>query len=146
MSLFTRNSKNNFKLPRLFFISAALMISSSSFAENAPQKVTPTQVQTQSHKPNFTPTFQIPFHANCAQGFTKAGEKVVTKDSGKWTDEFVCTTQTITCPKQSQPNGKTSTVQPLVIIQKTNIDPDGGQVKFRVQYKCDYHYTVIPEG
>jgi hypothetical protein len=146
MSLLTINSKRTAKLLPLLVISAALMMSESSFADNAPQRINPTQAHTQSHQPNLAPTFQIPFAANCAQGFNKAGQKIDSTDSGKWTDEFVCTTQVITCPKQKQGNGQTSTVQPLVVIQKTLIDPDGSQVKFRVQYKCDYHYTVLPEG
>jgi hypothetical protein len=145
--MFTLNLNQPSKLLSLLIISAAFMSSASTLAENSPKRINPTQVQSHSQQgQGIAPVYQIPFNTHCATGFTKAGEKVVTKDSGKWTDEFVCTTQVITCPKQSQPNGKTSTVHPLVVIQKTKIDPDGGQVKFRVQYKCDYSYFVIPEG
>jgi hypothetical protein len=131
----------------LLIISVAFMASASTLAENSPKRINPMQVQSHSQQgQGIAAIYQTPINAHCATGFTKAGEKVVTKNNGKWIDEFVCTTQVITCPKQSQPNGKTSTVQPLVVIQKTKIDPDGGQVKFRVQYKCDYSYFIIPEG
>lgn len=134
------------KLMPLLLIGAALIVSESALADNTPKRTSPSQAQSQQHQANFAPVFQIPFNAQCAQGFTKAGQQIVTKGNGKWTDEFVCTTQVITCPKQSQPNGEISTVQPLVVIQKTYLDPDGGQVKFRIQYKCDYNYSVLPEG
>lgn len=142
----TLNIKQPLRLLSLCLMGACLIASESTLADTSAKRINPPPVQSQHHQGQFEPVFQIPFNAHCASGFTKAGETIVTKDTGKWTDEFVCTTQIITCPKQTQSNGKASTVQPLVVIQKTNIDPDGGQVKFRIQYKCNYSYTVIPEG
>jgi len=142
----TPNFKSPFKLLPALIMSTGLIISNGVLADNSTKIIGPNIIQSQQHQSGFPPVFQIPFNAHCASGFNKAGEQKVNKDTGKWTDAFVCTTQIITCPKQTQPNGKISTVQPLVVIQKTTVNPDGGQVKFRIQYKCDYNYTVIPEG
>lgn len=82
------------------------------------------------------------FQHNCVPGFSKAGDK---KKNG-WTDWYVCSTPVIQCPTQQQDNGLKSAVHPQAIVQVTGGNPDGGTVKFRVQYKCDYSYTVLPEG
>lgn len=126
----------------LLLILATLSFSSISQADNTPRRVNPVQ----THQQGFAPVFQIPFSANCAAGFNKVAEKQANSVEGKWVDEFVCSTQTITCPKQTLPGGKVATVQPKVAIQTSFVDPDGGTVKFKVQYKCDYSYSYTPEG
>ena len=86
----------------------------------------------------------IPFSTNCASGFSMAGKKLFS--SNKWTDWYVCSTPVLVCPKQTQANGKASSVHPKAIVQMIGGNPDGGAVKFRVQYKCDYGYTPTPAG
>src|SRR6056297_3990300 len=83
------------------------------------------------------------FHLNCAAGFSKAGQK---KSANGWTDWYVCTTPVITCPTQLQDNGHKSSVHPKAIVQQTGGNPDGGTVKFRIQYQCDYSWVATPEG
>ena len=84
------------------------------------------------------------FNSNCAAGFSKAGEHK--NNHIKFTEWYVCTTPVIVCPKQVQDNGLVASVHPQAIVQQTGGNPDGGTVKFRVQYKCDYSYTSLPEG
>ena len=84
------------------------------------------------------------FNSNCAAGFSKAGEHK--NNHLKFTEWYVCTTPVIVCPKQIQDNGLVASVHPQAIVQQTGGDPDGGTVKFRVQYKCNYSYIPIPEG
>lgn len=84
------------------------------------------------------------FSTSCAPGFSMAG-----KDAGQppgWTDWYVCSTGVIVCPTQIQSNGLKSGVTPKAVVQITGGNPDGGTVKFRVQYKCDYSWTALPEG
>lgn len=121
MTKLTTNSNNTNKFLPLLITGAIFIVSGSVLADHPPTRINPIQVQSQHHQATLAPVFQIPFSAQCAQGFTKAGQQVVPKDTGSWTDEFICTTQVITCPKQNQPNGEISTVQPLVVIQKTNL-------------------------
>jgi len=86
--------------------------------------------------------FTTRFSTNCAAGFSMAGKKA----ANGWTDWYVCTTPVLVCPAQLQSNGKYSSVQPKAIVQQTGGDPDGGTVQFKVQYKCDYFWTALPEG
>ena len=80
------------------------------------------------------------FSPNCAAGFALAGSR----KQGGMTDWFVCSTPVLSCPKQIV-DGKAATVTPQVVLQQVGGNPDGGTVKFRIQYKCDYfHY--VPEG
>jgi len=88
--------------------------------------------------------YTTPFNTNCAAGFSMAGKKLF--GSTKWTDWYVCGTPVLVCPKQTQANGLVSGVHPKAIVQLTGGNPDGGTVKFRVQYKCDYSFTPTPEG
>lgn len=91
------------------------------------------------------PSFQIPFSTSCASGFSLAKNKEENAYGSKWTDWYVCTTPVISCPKQiQQANGKTSTVHPTVILQTIGGNPDGGQISFRIQYKCDYGWVADP--
>jgi len=88
--------------------------------------------------------FTTKFNANCASGFSKAGEQ---KSNGnKFTDWFVCTTPVIVCPKQIDKNGNWADISPQAIVQQIGGNPDGGDVKFRVQYKCSYTPKYIPQG
>lgn len=84
------------------------------------------------------------FVLNCAPGFSLAGKKKGSPST--WTDWYVCSTPILTCPTQIQDNGLKSGVHPKVVVQTVGGDPDGGTVKFRVQYKCDYSYNALPEG
>ena len=87
--------------------------------------------------------FGIAFSPNCAQGFSLFGKK-----DGKngFLEGFVCGTKTIKCPAQLQDNGLYAHVTPKAVINKSFVDPDGGEVRFHVQYKCDYRYNALPEG
>ena len=85
----------------------------------------------------------IPFSPTCAAGFSKVGEKGMKKPTG--TDWFVCSTPVITCPVQHM-DGKRAGVNAQAIIQETGGDPDGGTIKFRVQYMCDYTAPYVPVG
>jgi hypothetical protein len=111
------------------------------------QAVQPAQSNVQ---PGFAPVFQIPFHTNCASGFSKVQSHETTpagSNGNKWTDWYVCTTDVIACPKQIQPgNDLTSTVHPTVVLQTLGGNPDGGQISFRIQYKCDYGWIDKPVG
>ena len=88
--------------------------------------------------------FSAGFVLNCAPGFSMAGKKK--GNPSTWTDWYVCSTPVLTCPTQVQDNGLKSGVHPKVVVQTVGGDPDGGTVKFRVQYKCDYSYTALPQG
>ena len=84
------------------------------------------------------------FNANCAPGFFKAGEKKM--NNPPWTNWYVCSTQVLTCPLQPQSNGLYSGIHVQAIVQMVGGDPDSGTSKFRIQYKCDYSWTALPEG
>ncbi len=84
------------------------------------------------------------FSTTCAPGFSMVGKDMGSPPS--WTDWYVCSTGVITCPTQVQDNGLKSGIAPKAIIQIVGGDPDGGTVKFRVQYMCDYSYTALPVG
>ncbi|MEL6409114.1 MAG: hypothetical protein AAFS08_12500 [Pseudomonadota bacterium] len=90
--------------------------------------------------------FTTGFNLNCASGFSMAAKSEKNVSGDKWTDYYVCSTPVLQCPKQPQKNGLISSVHPKVVVQTVGGDPDGGTVKFRVQYKCDYGYTSYPEG
>ena len=87
------------------------------------------------------PSYQIPFHANCAAGFSKAGQNMYPNKDIDW---YVCSTPIITCPKFMQPNGLYSYVKAKVILQPVGGDPDAPTTSFRVQYKCDYSFRAVP--
>jgi len=83
----------------------------------------------------------IPFGPNCASGFSLAGKKVNNAQAGPWTDWWVCSTPVLVCPAQLQTNGLYSGINPQAIVQTIGGNPDGGTIKFRVQYKCNYSWT-----
>jgi len=85
--------------------------------------------------------FAVAFSANCAKGFSKAGQQKFPNNTMKW---YVCTTPVIQCPSYRQSNGKMAHVSPKVIIQLIGANPDGGKQKFRIQYKCTYNVNFLP--
>jgi hypothetical protein len=82
-----------------------------------------------------------PFVANCANGFSKVGQKKMANGDMKW---YVCSTPIIQCPSYVQKNGKKAYVKPKAIVQLIGANPDGGTQKFRVQYKCEYSFNAWP--
>ena len=92
------------------------------------------------------PIITTPFNSNCAQGFSKVGEKKSADGGSQWTDWYVCGTPRIVCPAQRQSNGLYSSVKAKAIVTQVGGDPDGGQISFHVQYKCDYSYSAQPVG
>ena len=94
------------------------------------------------------------FSTNCALGFWLADEETHVEThapsggrikSQEFTDWYVCSTNIIQCPKQPQVNGSTASVTPTPALQQIGAGPDGGNAKFRVQYRCGYDYTPIME-
>lgn len=151
MTLRNRVSGKTFQAAQAVLLGALLSCSQIGFADATrvnpsaePIRVNPSS--TSSHQPDFAPTFEIPFSTRCASGFSKGGEKKKNRYGQQWTKNYVCTTPVISCPKQPQNNGKYSYVHPKAIVQTVGGDPDGGEVHFRVQYKCVYSWNVIPEG
>ncbi len=149
----TSISKNN-KRSTSYFAAALIAVMGinaglSTLAEagakriHQPQRMTVKMGGAQQHTGGAM-NLTTPFNANCAQGFSKVGEKK--NSAGDWTDWYVCSTPVLTCPAQRQKNGRYSYVQPKAIVQVIGGDPDGGKVSFRVQYKCDYGWHADPEG
>jgi len=93
--------------------------------------------------PNGAKELGVPFGANCASGFSKLGEAAVGGLEVNW---FVCGTPVIKCPAQLQSNGKYASVTPKAIVKMVGGNPDGGEARFHVQYKCDYSFTPTPVG
>lgn len=83
----------------------------------------------------------VPFNANCANGFSKAGDKKLPNGDLDW---YVCSTPVIQCPSYVQSNGQKAHVKPKAIVQMIGANPDGGAQKFRVQYKCEYDFNPVP--
>jgi hypothetical protein len=131
----------------IVFITAILAMSIGLAADLKQSKSKPeigisTGTQ-QSPSSNGIKTLGVPFAANCASGFSKLGEATVGGLDVNW---FVCGTPVIKCPAQLQNNGKYASVTPKAIVKTVGGNPDGGEVRFHVQYKCDYSFTPIPEG
>ena len=113
-------------------------------SDNQPQPKIEIKNASQQHSgPSGVKKLGVPFGANCASGFSKLGEQAVGGLDVNW---FVCGTPIIRCPAQMQSNGQYASVTPKAIVKTVGGNPDGGEVRFHIQYKCDYSFTPIPEG